>query len=144
MAAPPACSPSTSGLQTRPDSGSSLDTRQGPWGRALLCFIKKKPIEARCPMCAVTGSVSGGQRGERERAPAPGSCCLSGGPALLPASPRPLTATLKGRYSQPRVTREAVGGGRAQLPEQGRAPGTPGRQSQARGACQADSCRAPT
>lgn len=58
--------PRLSGLQTRPDSDSSLDTRQGPWGRALFCFIKKKPIEARCPMCAVTGSVSGGQRGKRE------------------------------------------------------------------------------
>lgn len=49
-------------------------------------------------------------REERERAPAPGSCCLSGRPGLLPASPRPLTATLKGRYSQPRVTRGGESG----------------------------------
>ena len=61
-------------------------------------------------------------REERERAPAPGSCCLSGRPGVPPASSQPLTATLKDRYSQPRVTRGEVRGGRVQRPEQGRAP----------------------
>lgn len=123
-AGPPPCSRSTCSSQgSRPGQtrDSSLDTRQGPWGRALFCFIKKKPIEACCPMCPVTGNVSGGQRGKREGT-RPRKLLFvrqaGSSASIISAAYSNLERLV---FSAPCDTGE-VRGGRVQRPEKGRAP----------------------
>ena len=144
-AGPPPCSRSTCSSQgSRPGQtrDSSLDTRQGPWGRALFCFIKKKPIEACCPMCPVTGNVSGGQRGKREGT-RPRKLLFvrqaGSSASIISAAYSNLERLV---FSAPCDTGGSQGRQGPATRERPGPPGTPRRQSWGRGACQAISCPA--